>query len=428
MKKLFKNVNIITHEGDILEHQDVLIENELIREVGADLKLEDAEVIECGGKYMAPGFVALHAHSPMNIFKGIAEDVHIDDWFNREIWPYESKMSEEDIYWGTKLACAEMLNNGITAFADHYFKSDVIAKACKQCGIKADIAYTIFGFGGNCDAELALAEKFVRDFKGDEMISPRLGPHSPYICSKDVLKTIVHKAKELNCGIHIHVSETERQLQDSMQLHDGQTPYDVLAECGGFEVPCIVGHGLWVQESDLKYYNDNVCTAVSPKTYMKLGMGEGNLWKYWKKMNVVSGNDGSASSNSIDVLEQIRMFALLGKWNDKAVEMTLKEMWQVLMNGHRYLNFNSGRIEPGYSADFNLFDLSSVSLVPLYRPLAAILYSVQPSVHITDTMVHGQFVKKDGKLLLDTEEIIEKSVQCAKEIYARGKGESQLHF
>ncbi|MBR5004865.1 MAG: amidohydrolase family protein, partial [Erysipelotrichaceae bacterium] len=146
MKKLFKNVNIITHEGDILEHQDVLIENELIREVGTDLKLEDAEVIECGGKYMAPGFVALHAHSPMNIFKGIAEDVHIDDWFNREIWPYESKMSEEDIYWGTKLACAEMLNNGITAFADHYFKSDVIAKAYKQCGIKADIAYTIFGF------------------------------------------------------------------------------------------------------------------------------------------------------------------------------------------------------------------------------------------------------------------------------------------
>ena len=188
------------------------------------------------------------------------------------------------------------------------------------------------------------------------------------------------------------------------------------------------GHGLWVQESDLKYYNEHVCTAVSPKTNMKLGMGKGNLWEYWKQMNVVSGNDGSASSNSIDVLEQIRLFALIGKWDDKATEMTLKEMWQVLMRGHRYLNFNSGKIEAGYSADFNLFDLSSVSLVPLYRPLAAILYSAQPSVHITDTLVHGQFVKKDGRLLLNEKEIVEKAVQCAKEIYARGKGESQLHF
>ena len=98
------------------------------------------------------------------------------------------------------------------------------------------------------------------------------------------------------------------------------------------------------------------------------------------------------------------------------------------MKGHQYLNFNSGKIEAGYSADFNLFDLSSVSLVPLYRPLAAILYSAQPSVHITDTLVQGQFIKKDGKLLLNEKEIVEKAVQCAKEIYARGKGESQLHF
>ena len=183
-----------------------------------------------------------------------------------------------------------------------------------------------------------------------------------------------------------------------------------------------------VQESDLKYYNDDVCTAVSPKTYMKLGMGAGNLWKYWKKMNVTSGNDGCASSNSIDVLEQILLFGLLGKWEDKATEMTLKELWQILMKGHRYLKFNSGKIEAGYSADFNLFDLSSISLVPLYRPLSAILYSAQPSVHITDTVVHGKFVKKDGKLLLNEKEIIEKSVQCAKEIYERGKGSSQLHF
>lgn len=427
MKWLFKNAQILTHEGELLENQDVLVENNLIASVGTGLKDETAEIIDCTGKVLAPGFVAMHVHSPMNIFKGIAEDVHIDDWFNREIWPYESKMTEKDIYWGTKLACAEMINNGITAFADHYFKSDVIARACKECGIKADIAYTIFGFGGNCDEELSLAEKFIHDYKDDELIAPRLGPHSPYMCSKDVLKTIVNKAKELECGIHIHVSETDRQVQESLQQHH-KTPFEVLAECGGFDIPCIVGHGLWVQESDLKYYNEHVCTAVSPKTYMKLGMGSGNLWKYWKQMNAVSGNDGCASSNSIDVLEQIRMFALLGKWKDQAEQYDLKQMWKILMNGHKYLNFNSGRIEVGYSADFNLFDLSGVSLVPVYRPLASILYSAQPSVHITDTMIHGRFVKKDGRLLLEEKEIVKNAVNCAKEIYERGRGDSQLHF
>lgn len=427
MKKLFKNVMIITHEGEILTNQDVLVSGGLIESVGENIQTE-AEVFDCAGKVMTPGFCAMHVHSPMNIFKGIAEDVHIDDWFNREIWPYESKMTEEDIYWGAKLACAEMMNNGITAFADHYFKSDVIAKSCIECGIKADIAYTIFGFGGDCTAELKLAEDFVNQYQNHNLIAPRLGPHSPYMCSKDVLKTIVSKAKELNCGIHIHVSETDRQVQESKELHQGQTPFDVLAECGGFEVPCIVGHGLWVEENDLNYYNDRVCTAVSPKTYMKLGMGKGQLWKYWGKMNLVSGNDGCASSNSIDVLEQIRLFALLGKWEDQAEKYTLKEMWKILMRSHEYLNFNSGKIVAGYSADFNLFDLTKCSVAPLYNPLAAILYSAQPAIHITETLIQGEFVKKDGKLLVDEAEISSQASRCAKEIYARGKGQSELHF
>ncbi len=427
MKRLFKNVNIITHEGDILYHQDVLVEHGLITKVGSQLEAE-AEIEDCTGKFLAPGFCAMHVHSPMNIFKGIAEDVHIDEWFNEEIWPYESKMTEEDIYWGAKLACAEMLNNGITAFADHYFKSDVIAKACIECGIKADIAYTIFGFGGNCDEELKLAESFVKEFKDHPLINGRMGPHSPYLCSKEVLKKIVEKAKELECGIHIHVSETDRQVKESKEKYDGQTPFAVLAECGGFEVPCIVGHGLWVEEEDLKYYNETTCTAISPKTYLKLGMGKGQLWKYGSQMNLVSGNDGCASSNSIDVLEQIRLFALLGKWEDQAKQYTLREMWKILMNGHRYLNFNSGKIEAGYSADFNLFDLSLCSTSPNYNPLAAILYSVQPAAHITDTIVRGKFVKKDGKLLLDEKEISQQASRCAKEIYVRGKGKSELHF
>ena len=347
--------------------------------------------------------------------------------FNKEIWPYESKMTDEDVYYGAKLACAEMIRNGVTCFADHYFNSYHIAKAAKECGIKADIAPTIFGFGGDCTNELAFAEKFVKDYQNDEYIQPRLGPHSTYICSKDVLKTIVNKAKELNCGIHIHMSETSQQVLDSKNQYN-QTPFEVLHECGGFDVPCICAHSLWVEESDLQYMNENTCVAISPKTYMKLGMGKGHLWDSYKKMNVVSGNDGCASSNSLDPLEQVRLFALIGKWEDKATDFTLKDMWKILMKSHEVLNFNSGRIEKGYSADFNIIDLNKFNTAPVYNPLAAIIYSVQPAINITDTVINGEFVKRNGQLMVDEDEIVSMASKCAKEIYARGKGQSNLYF
>ena len=116
MKTLFKNANLINELGDVLTDHDLLVIDGKIAEIGVNLCCDDAEIIDCTDKFVTPGFASMHNHSPMNIFKGIAEDVHIDDWFNRDLWPYESKMQDEDIYWGAKLACAEMINNGITAF------------------------------------------------------------------------------------------------------------------------------------------------------------------------------------------------------------------------------------------------------------------------------------------------------------------------
>ena len=428
MKTLFKNANLIDENGDVKTNLDLLVADGKIAEIGENLSCDDAEIIDCTDRFITPGFVSMHCHTPMNIFKGIAEDVNIDDWFNKELWPYESKMQDEDIYWGAKLACAEMINNGITAFADHYFKGQLIAQACEETGIKGDIAWTIFGFGGDCSEELTLATKFCEDYKDAELVNPRMGPHSPYMCSPSVLKEVIDKAKELNVGIHIHVSETKAQVDASKELHNGKTPFEVVNDAGGFDIPCIVGHGLWIEEGDLKYINDKTVFAASPKTYMKLGMGEGGLWKYRNNINIASGNDGSASSNSIDVLEQMRLFALLGKLDDNAEELTLKEIWQYMMNGHKYLDFNSGKLAVGYAADLNIINLNTVSTAPVYNPLASIIYSAVPSVNITDVMINGKFVKRDGKLAFDEKEIIRNASACAKEIYARGRGVTKLYF
>ena len=426
--KIFKNCNIIAHDGTITRGSDIAIDNGKIADVGKNINYPNAQIIDCTDKFVTPTFVNMHAHSPMNIFKGIAEDVHIDDWFNRELWPYESQMQDEDIYWGAKLACCEMLQNGISAFADHYFKGELIAQACEETGIKADIAYTIFGFGGNCQDELDKACRFFDRYKDNKNISPRFGPHSPYICTKQVLKQVIDTAKQYKSGIHIHVSETKQQVEQSKQLNGGKTPFEVLHDAGGFDVPCIVGHGLWIEPSDVSLLGKDTCIAVSPKTYTKLGMYKGDLFALHEQLNIVSGNDGSASSNSIDVLEQIKLFALLGKWNDKACQFTLTQMWQYLMDGHKYLNFNSGKIEKGYSADLNVWNLNTLSTAPVYNPLAAIIYSAVPSVNITDTLINGEFVKQNGALNINTQEIINNASNCAKKIYERGKGASQLYF
>ena len=171
-----------------------------------------------------------------------------------------------------------------------------------------------------------------------------------------------------------------------------------------------------------------MCFAVSPKTYAKLGMGMGNLWKYRKKLNIAAGNDGTASSNGIDVVEQMRMFALMGKLYDNAEDFTLKEIWQYLINGHRFLPFNSGILAAGYDADLNIWDLNTLSTAPIYNPLAAIIYSSVPSVNIKTVIVNGRFAKKDGKLCFDEKEIIKNASACAKEIYKRGKGKTKLYF
>lgn len=428
MKTLLKNANIITHTGKIQLNCDILIAGDKISAIGKSFSCEDAEIINCTDKFVCPTFVNMHAHSPMNIFKGIAEDVHIDKWFNEELWPYESKMQDEDIYWGAKLAACEMLQNGISAFADHYFKGELIAKACDEIGIKADIAYTIFGFGGDCTNELNSAKRFVESYKNSATISPRFGPHSPYICSQEVLKTVVDTAREYNVGIHIHISETGAQVRESKKLHNGMTPFEVVKNAGGFTVPCIIGHGLWIEDADLDFLNSDTCFAVCPKTYTKLGMYKGELWNVKNRVNITSGTDGAASSNSLDVLEQMRLFALLGKWKDNAEGFSLKEIWQALMNGHNFFNFNSGKIEVGYSADLNIWNLNTPSTAPVYNPLASIIYSATPATNITHTMVNGKFVKRNGELCFDTKDILSNAARCASDIYKRGKGNSSLYF
>ena len=430
-KILLKNGKIIDEEGIVHENSNIFISDGKIEKIEKSFKnteYENYETIDCSDCYITPSFVNLHTHSPMNIMKGIAEDISIDRWFNEKIFPYESKLEDEDVYWGAVLASLEMINNGVTIFADHYFAQESVYKAAIDTGIRADIAPTIFGLSDEYKEQLKGAEDFILKYSGkSSRISLRLGPHAPYTCPGEKLIEIIKSAKKLGVGIHLHLSETKEQVEDSLKL-TGKTPVQVLYESGGFDVDVIIAHGLWITMDDLKFINENAFFAFCPKTYMKLSMGNGNIYELKNKINFSFGTDGAASSNTLNPLEQARLFALNGKnvTNDAADFKTL-EIWKSLMNGHNAFKFNTGKIREGYEADLLVWNLNKVGTFPVYDPLTSIIYSSN-SDNVLHTIVQGEFLKFEGKLRADVNKTLKNVQEIKEKILIRGKGKSKVNY
>lgn len=427
---LLKNGKIIDENGKVSENTNIYISGGQIEKISnyETEAPEGYEEADCTGCYITPGFVNLHTHSPMNVMKGIAEDVSIDGWFNEKIFPYESKLEAEDVYWGAIIASAEMIDNGVTAFADHYFAQESVYRAAEDIGIRADIAPTVFGLSGDYEKQLKDAENFIVEYRGkNPRINLRMGPHAPYTCPGEKLTEIIDSAKKLGVGIHIHVSETKAQVEDSIRT-TGKTPIEVLYESGGFDVDAIIAHGLWATDDDLKSVNDNAVFAFCPKTYMKLAMGNGNIYALKDHMNYSFGTDGAASSNTLSPLEQARLFALNGKLiTGNAAGFNTVEIWKSLMNGHNALRFNTGKVKEGYDADLLVWDLSRLNTFPVYDPLTSIIYS-SDSGNIRCTMVQGEFLKYNGELKADTANILKKVKEVRENILLRGKGNSRVHY
>ncbi len=428
-KTLLKNCSVIDENGDLIGKRDILISGGSIEKISSEsIKVKNTEVLDCEKYFITSGFANLHTHSPMNIFKGIAEDVDEDKWFNQEIWPYESKMDGEDVYAGCKLAIAEMLHYGVTAFADHYFEAEMICKAVLETGIRGDIAPTLFGMAGGFNKQLDQSVSLINRYNSvDNRLKLRFGPHSPYTCSPDELKKTAEAARDLNVGIHLHVSDAEAQIQTSIDKY-GKTPFQVISDGGLFDVPLIIGHGLWILEEEKSLISDRTWFAVCPKSYMKLSAGTGRIWQLYKELPLCIGTDGAASSNSLDPLEQARLFAMIGKLvYNNAEDYTLKETWKILMRGHEALDFNSGRVQEGAAADLLFWDLDNILTLPVYNPLGAILYSAGAD-QIVHSMIDGQFVKKNGRVNLDLDEIRNSAKKRADLILKKGKGKTKLLF
>ncbi len=426
------NATVITHTGECLTHRDIYIRDgriAAIRDSGAprpEGSLSDS--IDCSSCCVSPGLVNLHAHTAMNIFKGIAEDVPPEVWFNEMIWPYESKMTDRDIYVGALLGIAEMLNNGVTAVADHYFGEAQVLQAAKDTGIRMDIAPTIFGMTPDYRDRLAQVGEFLADHRDDSSrISLRFGPHSDYTCPGDTLAEIIDAARRLGLPIHLHLAETRLQVEQSLE-RTGRTPFQRVYDAGGFELPTLVAHGLWVTEDDLRCINENTWFAFCPKTYMRLASGRGGFFDLSDRVNYSFGTDGAASSGTVNPLEQARLFAMLEKFNQSDATLhPAVEVWRRLMAGHAVFGPETGRIEENAVADLVVWDLHTPDTMAHYHPVPAILYAAT-GANVRYTMVEGEFLKYDGVLKLDFPAVAKEAAALQRQLLSRGKGAAKVFY
>jgi 5-methylthioadenosine/S-adenosylhomocysteine deaminase len=414
------NCDVLARNDDgayvVLHNHDIFVRGNRIAAILPTQPVEQLsaeEIVAADGLLAIPGLINTHAHTPMVLFRGIAEDVSVQRWFNEFIWPVESNLTAEDVYWGMLLGLVEMIEAGVTTVADHYFFMDEAARAVSEAGTRALLGWAVFGSQGYAalDATAAFVERWQGAAGG--RIRTWMAPHAPYTCDDDFLRAAAAHAKRLNVGIHIHAAEDLTQTQSSLARR-GITPIQVLEQTGVLDVPTLIAHGCGILPEDielLRNYADRVGVAHCPKTYLKLAAGLTPI-RPLQDVGVAIGlgSDGAASNNTLDIWESLRLMALMQKFtaNDPEV-MPLHAALDVAFLGSAAaigMAGELGRLAPGFLADIVLLDLSGAHNQPVHNVAAALLYSVRAS-DVRTVIVDGRVVMEDRKLrTLDKTEIL----------------------
>lgn len=425
MRLLIKNVDVITLDaaGTVRRGVDIGLQGGRIAFIGAaPAEFQADDVIDGYNHVAAPGFFNAHCHAPMTFERGWAEDLPLDRWFNERIWVAESALTSDDVYWGAALAACEMIRSGCVAFNDHYFYMDRVAEVVAQSGMKATLTWCQFGIGADKEigADLAGTLRFVDRWQGqaEGRLRAALGPHSPYVCPPEFLREVSALARERGLPLHIHLAESQEQVDNSLAAH-GLTPTAHLEACGVFDGPCVAAHALYLTDDDVQILaRRGVSVAHCPITYLKLAMGVNDLGRLTEAgVNVALGTDGPGSNNDMDMKAVIRFTALLQKHQrrDAAALPGDQPLRMATANGARAMGFpESGALEPGRAADLILLDFDRPHLYPRHDLVANLVHAARGS-DVTHVIVDGRLIYRNGELLtLDEDRIMAEAERHAR--------------
>ncbi|WP_094228121.1 amidohydrolase family protein [Methanolobus psychrotolerans] len=425
---IIKNAYILTMDpsvGDI-ENGAVVIENGKIKEIGTSTKCSAEKVIDAKGSVLMPGLVNTHCHAGMTIFRGYADDMQLQDWLENHIWPAEAKLTDEDIYAGTRLACLEMIRSGTIAFADMYIHENRVAQAVDKAGIRAALSYGMIDFGDKekADKELKEGSAFVKEWNGkaDGRIDTMYGPHAPNTCSRDFLIRVKEHAVRDNVKIHIHVLETEAEL-NYMKENFGMCSIHFLKGIDFWGPDVLAAHCVWLSDGDIKILAEyGVNISHNPVSNMKLASGICPVSKLLDAgANVCIGTDGCASNNNLDMFEEMRTAALLQKVStmDPTVLPARTVLAMATVNGAKALGIKSGMLKEGYNADMIIVDMNKAHLTPVYDVASHLVYAASGK-DVKTTIVNGKVLMEDGKVLsMDEQEVIDAAIKRSKDLISK---------
>lgn len=405
---------------------DIYIEDGHIVEIGT-LNLEADHVIDGTHKAVLPGLINAHTHAAMTLFRSYADDMPLHEWLRTKIWPLEAKLDGEDIYWGTRLACIEMIKGGTTCFNDMYYFIDQAARAVHDSGIRAVLSSVYFDMLDPTQTEEGL-KRMEREVRSVKIISERvqvaLGPHAPYTVSDEALAGIADLAQKLDVLIHFHLAETKEEVE-AYRERTGKDLVPALNEIGLLSDRLVAAHCVHLSDRDIEILASRGVSAVHcPVSNMKLTVGAVLRYKEMrsKGLNVALGTDGCASNNNLDMFESMKFAALLQKFaiSDQTVLSATEVFDMATICGAKALRLDAGRVEEGLLADLIIVDLKRPELTPGHRLINDLVYSASGSV-VDTTICDGRVLMTDGRVKGE-EEVLEMARKRALDLVYRAMG------
>jgi 5-methylthioadenosine/S-adenosylhomocysteine deaminase len=367
------------------------------------------QTIDAKGKLILPGFINGHTHVPMVLMRGLIDDVTLDDWLRKYIFPAEARNVTEDyVRWGTRLAMAEMIRGGTTTFADMYYFEDAVAEETKAAGLRGFLGETWIDFpapDNKSEAEMAAySERFIKKWQGDPLIHAAVAPHSIYTCSEKTLRDAAALARKYHAPILIHVAEMRKELVDSL-ANNGATPVQYLERISFLGPDVVAAHCIWVDYTDMKILADHQVGCVhNPSSNMMLASGVAPVVdERAAGMRVGLGTDGPAGSNNdLDMMEEMDLAAKLQKTArvDPRALGAKGALEMATIEGARALHMEKeiGSLETGKKADLVVLNLDVPNAVPMYDVYSQVVYALKAS-EVETAVVGGKVLLKDGKLL-----------------------------
>jgi len=395
------------------EKKDILIEGNEIKKIDDEINASADEVINVKEKKaILPGFINCHTHAAMSLLRGFADDYALNEWLFNKIFPVEAKLTNEDIYWGTKLALIEMIKSGTTFINEMYLFRGIkgATKAIEELGIRANVGICLD------DSNFEKVKEFNIPSKTD-LIDYSIAPHAIYTASEKTLKWAKEFADKNDLLIHMHLSETQEELQNAIENY-GKRPVNYLNDLGLLNDKCIFAHSIWLNNEELEILEEKGCSLVyNPTSNMKLASGVFRFEDIKNSgINICLGTDGSASNNNLDMIEEMKIGALLQKVND--IDPTSAKAEDLLKvateNGAKALKKKTGKIEEGYLADLILIDLEKIYFSPCFNFTSSLVYSANGDC-VTDVICNGKIIMRNREIEGE-KEVIKKVNEISKNL------------